>query len=153
MTTLVYLVGLAIVALIWFLHIRTARKAEAAASWPTVTGAIESSAVREKVETDSEGDSETAWYPEVAYAWTVNGQRHTGRRIQFGETPRFAREAAAQAVCDRYRAGASVPVRYNPADPSEAVLETRKPSPFKAIVFTVVVLILTAVFGTVVGTI
>lgn len=150
MTMLVYLVGLAVVALIWFLHLRTARKAEAAASWPTATGTVVSSAVREKVETDSEGDSETAYYPEVSYAWTVNGQRHTGRRIQFGETPRFLRETAAQAVCDRYRAGASIPVRYDPANPAEAVLETRKPGPAKAIVFTVVTLVLTVIAGTVV---
>jgi hypothetical protein len=151
MTMLVYLVGLAIAALIWLLHIRTAKKAEAAASWPTVAGTVESSAVREKTETDADGDSETAWYPEVAYAWTVKGQRYTGRRIQFGETPRFLRESAAQAVCDRYRAGASVPVRYDPSNPAEAVLETKKPSPFKAIFFTVVVLILTVIIGSVFG--
>lgn len=151
MTMLVYLVGLAIVALIWFLHLRTAKKAEAAAAWPTATGTVESSAVSEREEQDSEGDSETAYYPEVAYAWTVNGQRYTGRRIQFGETPRFARQTAAQAVCDRYRPGASVPVRYDPANPAEAVLETKKPSAFKAIVFTVVVLILTFVIGSALG--
>ena len=151
MTMLVYLVGLAIVSLIWFLHLRTARKAEAAAAWPSVTGTVQSSAVSDKVETDSEGDSETAWYPEVAYAWTVNGQNYTGRRIQFGETPRFTREAAARAVCDRYRAGASVPVRYDPANPAEAVLETKKPSPFKAVLFTVVVLVLTVIIGSVFG--
>lgn len=151
MTMLVYLVGLAIVALIWFLHLRTAKKAETAAAWPTATGMVESSAVSEREEQDSEGDSETAYYPEVAYAWTVNGQRYTGRRIQFGETPRFARQTAAQTVCDRYRPGASVPVRYDPANPAEAVLETKKPSPFKAVVFTVVVLILTVVIGSALG--
>ena len=151
MTMLVYLVGLAIVALIWFLHLRTAKKAEAAAAWPTATGTVESSVVTEREEQDADGDADLAWYPEVAYAWTVGGQSYTGRRIQFGETPRFARQAAAQAVCDRYRPGASVTVRYDPADPAEAVLETKKPSPFKAILFTVVVLILTVVIGSALG--
>lgn len=151
MPGLAYLAGLGLIALIWFFHIRTVKKAEAAAAWPTASGVIETSSVRESLEKDSEGDAERAWYPEVAYAWTVNGQGYTGRRIAFGEAPRFAREAAARAVCARYRPGASVPVRYDPANPAEAVLETRKPSPVKAVIFTVVVLLFTVILATALG--
>lgn len=147
MSLLVFGVGLAIVAAIWFFHLRTARKAEAAGTWPSAPGVVQTSAVREKVESDSEGDSETAYYPEVGYRWTVQGQDYAGRRIAFGEAPRFAREAAAQAICARYPVGAAVSVRYNPDQPGEAVLESRKPSPFKAIVFTAVILIMTVAAG------
>ena len=142
-----YLIGLAVIAGVWFFHFQSARKAAGSAAWPTAEGTVQASSVRENLETDSEGDSERAFYPNVQYAYSVGGQSYTSDRIAFGGKPRFAKAADAQAVCDRYRQDARVAVRYNPAKPEECVLETKKPSLVTPIIFTVVVAIFTLIAG------
>lgn len=145
MVMVVSLIGLAVIAGVWFFHFRSANKAAASAGWPTAQGTVQASTVQDKLETDSEGDNERAYYPNVHYSWTANGQSRTSDRIAFGGKPRFTRAADAQAVCDRYPQGAAVTVRYNPAKPDEAVLESKKPGLWTPILFTVVVLIFTII--------
>lgn len=145
MMMLLYLVGLAVIAGVWFFHFRSARKAASSANWPTAQGTIQASSVRENLETDSEGDNERAFYPNVHYAWSAGGQSYTGDRIVFGGKSRFTRESDAKAVCDRYPQGSQVAVRYNPANPQEAVLESKKPSLGTPIIFSVVVAIFTLI--------
>lgn len=147
MVMLVYLVGVAVIAAVWFFHFRTVRKASMAAGWPTAPATIQASSVRENIETDAEGDTETAYYPNVHYSYAVDGQTYTGDRIEFGGKPRFARLSAAEAVCDRYPHGATVPVRYNPDQPGESVLESKAPSLATPGVFTVVVVLFTLIGG------
>ena len=147
MMMLVYLVGLAVIAGVWFFHFQSAKKAANSASWPTAQGTVQASSVRENLETDSEGDNERAYYPNVHYAYSVAGESFTGDRIVFGGKSRFTRETDAQAVCARYPQGGSVAVRYNPAKPDEAVLESKKPSLTTPMVFSVVVAIFTLIAG------
>lgn len=45
----------------------------------------------------------------------------------------FSWRKKAQEIVDRYPAGATVNVRYDPADPTNTVVETVKPSIFIAI--------------------
>lgn len=147
MMMFVYLAGLAVVAGVWFVHFRSAKKAANSAGWPTVQGTVQASSVRENLETDSEGDNERAFYPNVHYSYSVGGQSYTGDRIVFGGKSRFTRDTDAQAVCDRYPQGSPVAVRYNPAKPDEAVLESKKPSLVTPIIFSVVVGIFTLIAG------
>ncbi|HEY0053535.1 MAG TPA: DUF3592 domain-containing protein [Caulobacteraceae bacterium] len=148
---LVFLLGAAIVAAIWFFHLRAAKKASSSAGWPTAPGTIQASVVRENVETDADNNAETIFYSEVAYTYEVAGKVYTSTRIGYGASIRFQEAAPARAVCDRYPQGAAVQVRYDPANPAESVLESKKPSARTAIIFTVVVVVLTLIVGLALG--
>jgi hypothetical protein len=60
------------------------------------------------------------YYPEITYAYKVNGREHEGcdyRAFEGGMT-----EEEANAVVNRYAEGQTATCYYDPADPEEAVL-------------------------------
>jgi len=125
--------GLIVLGLVWaggfgYAHHRAASKAKASETWPVVPGKVLSTEVRVEESNDNDGGSTTWYNPIVEYAYSVAGAEHQGRRLRFGN-PRSASRKKADAAIAPYSAGATVPVRYNPEDPKECVLETRKPSP------------------------
>jgi hypothetical protein len=125
--------GLLALGILWvggfgWAHFRAVGKAKAAETWPTATGRVISSEVVEEESTDREGGTTTWYNPVVAYAYSAGGRELTGRRLRFGNY-RSASRKKAEAAIARYPAGATPAVRYNPEDPAECVLETRKPSP------------------------
>lgn len=109
-------------------HFRAAGKARAAESWPSASGTIVSAEIVEEESTDREGFTTTWYNPVVVYAYSAGGRTLEGRRLRFGN-PRSASRGKAEAALRPYRAGGTVPVRYNPDDVGECVLETRKPGP------------------------
>lgn len=126
-------VALIVFGLIWaggfaFAHFRAAGKAKAAESWPTAAGTIVSCEVVEEESTDREGFTSTWYNPVVVYTYAAGGRTLEGRRLRFGN-PRSGSRRKAEAALQPYRAGGSAPVRYNPDDTEECVLETRKPGP------------------------
>lgn len=56
------------------------------------------------------------------------GRQLQGRRIRFGQL-RFGTRGKAEAALKPYGVGATPPVRYNPEDVEDSVLETTRPSP------------------------
>jgi hypothetical protein len=94
------------------------QKARASADWPNTRGQIVSSTVSHS--TDSEGGD--SYTPEVEYTYLVNDLEYGDDTIKFGETSYNSRRNA-QEVADRYPAGQSVAVYYDPDNPEEAVLE------------------------------
>ena len=95
-----------------------------AAGWHATTGRVIASAVH----TDRPGSSiRNPLYenrPAVRYAFEVAGRRFEGERIGFGADGGRANTAATLA---RYPVGSPVTVFYDPADPTEAVLEREAP--------------------------
>lgn len=63
------------------------------------------------------------WRPRVRYEFHVNGEHFNGSRYKLG-APTFASEAEAIGRVKQagYLAGASVPVYYDPGDPSRSIL-------------------------------
>jgi len=55
----------------------------------------------------------------------VAGQEYKGDKITFGFTQGYGNYAKAQAALARYPLGAQVTVYYNPANPTDAVLERK----------------------------
>ncbi len=106
-----------------------------AGGWPEVSGEILSVAIRTELETSpgrtvTRGARERArrYYPEVTYAWQVDGVRYTGSRYRLGSThAKYEEREAAQSAAAKFRAGAPIAVFHDPKRPSEAVLE-RLPS-------------------------
>jgi hypothetical protein len=90
------------------------RASAASPTWPTVAGTVASSRV-DKLDGSH-------WETIVQYGYAVDGFRYSQANLSFGSGV-SGDQAKAQAWADRYPAGATVTVHYNPADPSVAVLE------------------------------
>ena len=125
--------GLLLLGILWvagfgYAHFRAVAKAKAAESWPTAPGRVVACEVIEEESTDREGGTSTWYNPVVTYSYTAGGRELTGRRLRFGNY-RSASLKKAEAALAAYPVGASPAVRYNPEQPEECVLETRKPGP------------------------
>jgi hypothetical protein len=126
-------IGLILLGLIWaaafaFAHFRAVGKAKAAESWPSAVGRVVSCQVVEEESTDREGHSTTWYVPVVAYSYSAGGRDLQGQRLRFGNYRSSSRKKAEAALAP-YPQGSTPSVRYNPEQPEECVLETRKPGP------------------------
>ena len=81
-------------------------------------------------------DSERRWcrfakrsvyLPTVAFRYQAGGERHIGSRLS-NRMVLFESEIEARAFLEGLPMGASVEVRYNPANPNEAVLNVSAPN-------------------------
>lgn len=106
------------------------RQARASATWPTASGRITRAAVMaEEIEDRRDDDADKPprrsrrYQIDLRYAYHVGGRDLTGTAVGGGWTPVFGRRADADAAAALYREGQFVTVHYDPADPSNAVLE------------------------------
>jgi hypothetical protein len=88
----------------------------ASRDWPSVTGVIEASDVQSWT-----GRNGTVYDARIYYKYAVNGVQYLGKRV--GHADYVSTPGHAQSIISKYKKGAAVPVYYNPADPSKAVLE------------------------------
>lgn len=95
---------------------RRQKLGEESKGWPTASGRIISSEV--KSYSSSEGGRKHS--PAIAYVYTVEGREYRSDRIAFDE---IVAAGWARQMVNKYPAGAEVLVRYDPRDPSRAVLE------------------------------
>ena len=86
--------------------------------WPTTQGTILSSTIFRDFE-----NSEAAFI--IMFAYEVNGRRYSAQ--QAWREPWLTRT-------HQYSEGSSVTVYYNPANPGEAVIEPREPSPGSSLI-------------------
>ena len=88
--------------------------AKASVGWPTAPGTITRSEVEPTVKNRVN--------PKVAYTYAVNGKTMTGSRVSY-RSEGGSNQTDAQAVVDRFPMGKSVQVHYDPALPTNSVLE------------------------------
>jgi hypothetical protein len=90
--------------------------------WPTAPGVVVSSHVVEA----SAGRASTL-RPKLAlgYRFEVDGRSFEGSRLSFGADAGPATFDFARSAATRYPARSRVDVRFNPADPSDCVLEAK----------------------------
>jgi len=103
------------------------REARESVAWPTAPGTILESAVepREGVPATDQRPTKTSWRShraQVRYRYTAGGAERIGTRIEVYQRFHATPEEAARQLAP-YPAGAAVTVRFDPADPSSAVLE------------------------------
>lgn len=96
------------------------RKVRQARGWSQTTGKVESSEIESR--SDSEGGSTP--YPAVVYTYSVNGQSLKSDRIQPGGD---VGGMVAYKTQKKYPVSAQVSVYYDPANPSDALLERNVP--------------------------
>ena len=102
---------------------RSRRKAGESLSWPSITGTIAETEVRESRNTNDDGRVDVSYYPQVTYTYEVAGQSHRSHRIAFGAITPVRNVTQVQKALTQYPVGTPISVYYNPDKPSEAVLE------------------------------
>ena len=112
------LLGVAVISLGLF----TLQRHKAAASWPQVPGVIEVSEVTAK----PHFKNNLMYQPVIRYRYNAPGGPYTGEKIA-NTGKLYTKEKEARKITARYSVGGTVMVRYNPVDPSEAVLERGAP--------------------------
>ena len=90
----------------------------ASRDWPAIPGRI----MDARLERSGGGEGVT-YRSIVSYAYSVSGSAHTAARVRYGDWLEIAWSGPAKRIVQRYSARKDVVVRYNPNDPSEAVLE------------------------------
>ncbi len=104
---------------------KSLKQADLSQGWPAVTGEILEAQVTAHPGTDAEGETDEAYLPVVKYRYPALGQTFIGNRRSFGFTKTHRSRQAAENELARYPQGSQVTVFYNPADPSQAVLERK----------------------------
>jgi uncharacterized protein DUF3592 len=110
---------------------RGLHRANAARSWPRVTGWVVRSGVRSATvrvrSSISASRYRTAlrYAPQVIYQYEVEGRRYEGERLHMGDTAMHSGEAVAERSAARYPVGSQVTVYYDPANPADATLDPR----------------------------
>jgi hypothetical protein len=120
----------------------------AAMRWPTVNGTVITSRAESRRELVPGGHNQTAavWSPLVEYTYQVAGRDYHGTRIAFGPLVSGGRELAESAIAP-YPVGAVVSVHYDPANPSQATLQTRIAFAWPSLVITLAMFVLAAYFA------
>ncbi len=106
------LVPIMLGAIFYFAWRWSKKKRQEAAAWPSVRGAIFASHISQR-----KGQNYSEEEAFIAYDYVVNGRSFRANRVKFGFLP------SNISLLNRYPVGAPVDVFYNPAKPSEAVLE------------------------------
>lgn len=98
-------------------------------NWPTAYAAIKSSEVR--VENIRYRDKQTdrmverdKYWPDISYGYYVDANQYTSTRITTGIEYGHNNESDAKKVIKKYKVGKEYEIRYNPSNPSYAILET-----------------------------
>jgi len=98
------------------------------AGWPQVKGVIVSSDIRTRLSNTTRGSTQVDhYYPDVRFAYSVDGRSYQGRLVSFF-SEETAAEADAAAIVARYPLKTEVQVFYKPNRPDLAVLEPGAPA-------------------------
>ena len=81
-------------------YFRERSKLQASDNWSKATGTVIKSSVRETRSNDSDGFSESSYYPEVNYSYQVIGQVYEGNRIAFGTESGHKRKDGALSALE-----------------------------------------------------
>ncbi len=100
---------------------------EAARSYRRVSARVLSSGVATSRQHHPQHGHTVSYVPEVRYEYEVAGRRYESNRVHFGPTIGFGARSRVDAWVARYPQGSTVAAWINPANPAEAVLETKAP--------------------------
>ena len=113
------LIFLPMLVLVVVMIIVKATEARSASHWPQTTAKILKSGMAAQHHQFSGEATTVTNVPAVEYEFTANGRAFRGNRISIGEDTGGAHSEATLA---RFPVGATVPVFYDPADPTHCVL-------------------------------
>lgn len=102
--------------------------------WPTASATIERGWVEEEEREDAAGVLVKTYMPMLRYRYRVDGEEFQGGDIGLDDRPLPSAEAAVRLL-SKYPDFATVEVRYDPDDPSFAVIEAARPPPGREFYF------------------
>lgn len=96
--------------------------------WPSVPGVVTSAFVEEY----RDAEQSPSYYARVVYQYQVEDDLYASQQVSFGITKSYASQNGAGQALKAYPIGKEVTVYYDPADPSNAVLDrsTTRVTPF-----------------------
>ncbi|MEI7687928.1 MAG: DUF3592 domain-containing protein [Planctomycetota bacterium] len=103
-------------------------KRRAAQAWPTAPGQILTCRVYEEKNRDKDGSTSTQYRRSIEYEYAVGEKTYRSKRIDFGNESIYHLKGSCERALQPYRAGATVPVYYNPDNAEDAVLDVKKGS-------------------------
>lgn len=107
-----------------YVVLKNRRLARESALWPTTGGTVLAADVSRRTSRDRKRGTTSVYYsPNIRYSYSVAGRDYECAVVRFGSLESGSHQSAEEVVM-RYPAGATVVVRYDPADPSRATLET-----------------------------
>jgi len=98
------------------------RRSDETVDWPVVTGKVVRSRLYQSTEASSRRGASESLRLQLRYVYSVDGASYEGEQVT---RDGFRVGLQERAWAARYPAGASISVHYNPANPTEAVLETQ----------------------------
>jgi hypothetical protein len=111
------------------------RTAGAMSGWPVVDAKVIESRVDTRLVEGGEEPVVTCYIPQVRYAYTADGSVREGVTIRIGLADLgYTSERQAREHAGRYPAGARIAVRYDPSNPTMAVIEAGQVGGVKRIV-------------------
>ena len=121
---------------------RSKRRAQASLTWPQVAGKVIESRLTHRVVSGGEGADTIYYKPHIRYAYEVGGRPYQSDTVRFGNLETSVTNKA-QAYLTKYPEGSAVSVRYDPADPQVATLESEAATG-SLLVFGILMLIMSA---------
>jgi hypothetical protein len=100
---------------------RTLWLAAATKSWPTVTGVVTAS----RIDKTTKGNQPAPYFSGVVeYSYEVDGTTYRSNRFSYSGLSESSEQSDIRAVIARYVPNRPVTVHYDPANPSQSVLQT-----------------------------
>jgi hypothetical protein len=112
-------------AFLIYYSFRSRKKADASQGWPSTNGLVTEARVSHSTSTDADGEAQDSYSPQVRYHYSIAGQEYEGSKISFGMQQSFSSRSKAEQALTSFPQGSQVALYYNPANPSEAVLERK----------------------------
>ena len=96
------------------------QRMKAAESWPTIPGTVLDTDIQVHVSRNS-GMTTRTYEPIIHYQYTLMGKPYDSKKVSFGSL--HMKDDQAQEILNRYPAGSTVTVHYDPGKPEKSVLE------------------------------
>ncbi|MCP3872656.1 MAG: DUF3592 domain-containing protein [Desulfobacteraceae bacterium] len=121
-------IGIGAALLVFYLGLNDMKLIWECSDWPTVSGIIISSDIRQSTEWERKGiktgRDRTLYLPNILYNYEVQGKKYRSYSVFFEGAVDYLGRANAREIVSRYPPGKNVSVHYNPENPQIAVLET-----------------------------
>ncbi len=121
-------IGIAIALLVFYLGYDGMKLIWECGGWPTVSGTVISSDIRQSSEWERKGiktgRDRTLYLPNILYNYEVKGNQYRSYRVFIEGAVDYLGRGNARRIVNRYPPGKNVSVHYDPENPQMAVLET-----------------------------
>jgi hypothetical protein len=111
------IIGMLFGAGLFFTQYKELKNAQDSLEWPTTKGIV----ILSEVKTDESNES-VIYKTNIHYKYTLKSQDYFSDRVSFG-WPEYSDIEQAKTAVKKYKQGQNINIHFNPANPSESVIE------------------------------